>query len=42
MLKARSIKKYYGKLSISKGVDLDVNAGEIISIVGTSGARKSC
>lgn len=41
MLKARSIKKSYGTLSILKGVDLDVNAGEIVSIVGASGAGKS-
>ncbi len=41
MLKARSIKKSYGKLPILKGVDLDVNAGEIVSIVGASGAGKS-
>jgi lipoprotein-releasing system ATP-binding protein len=41
MLKARSIKKSYGTLPILKGVDLDVNAGEIVSIVGASGAGKS-
>ncbi|MGI4022500.1 MAG: ABC transporter ATP-binding protein [Janthinobacterium lividum] len=41
MLKARSIKKLYGTLPILKGVDLDVKAGEIVSIVGASGAGKS-
>ncbi|OCX51466.1 lipoprotein ABC transporter ATP-binding protein [Mucilaginibacter sp. PPCGB 2223] len=41
MLKARSIKKSYGKLDILKGVDLDVAHGEIVSIVGASGAGKS-
>jgi len=41
MLKARSIKKSYGKLDILKGVDLDVTRGEIVSIVGASGAGKS-
>ena len=41
MLKARSIKKSYGKLAILKGVDLDVQTGEIVSIVGASGAGKS-
>ena len=41
MLKARSIKKSYGTLPILKGVDLDVNTGEIVSIVGASGAGKS-
>ncbi len=42
MLKARSIKKSYGTLPILKGVDLDVGSGEIVSIVGASGAGKSC
>ncbi|WP_419800831.1 ABC transporter ATP-binding protein [Mucilaginibacter sp.] len=41
MLKARSIKKSYGTLAILKGVDLDVKTGEIVSIVGASGAGKS-
>jgi len=41
MLKVQSIKKSYGKLAILKGVDLDVQHGEIVSIVGASGAGKS-
>ena len=41
MLEARGIHKSYGKLHILKGVDLDVNKGEIITIVGASGAGKS-
>lgn len=41
MLKVRSIKKSYGNLQILKGVDLDVQHGEIVSIVGASGAGKS-
>jgi lipoprotein-releasing system ATP-binding protein len=41
MLKVRSIKKSYGSLQILKGVDLDVQHGEIVSIVGASGAGKS-
>ncbi len=41
MLKATGIKKSYGNLSILKGVDFEVEKGEIVSIVGPSGAGKS-
>jgi lipoprotein-releasing system ATP-binding protein len=41
MLEARGIKKSYGNLQILKGVDLDVERGEIITIIGASGAGKS-
>lgn len=41
MLKATSIHKSYGKLQILKGVDIAVNEGEIVTIVGASGAGKS-
>ena len=41
MLKAHAIHKSYGQLKILKGVDLEVNKGEIVSIVGASGAGKS-
>ncbi|MEJ7780252.1 MAG: ABC transporter ATP-binding protein [Daejeonella sp.] len=41
MLQAKGIHKSYGKLHILKGVDLDVEKGEIITIVGASGAGKS-
>lgn len=41
MLKASGIKKSYGNLQILKGVDLEVGKGEIVSIVGASGAGKS-
>jgi lipoprotein-releasing system ATP-binding protein len=41
MLKAQSINKSYGQLHILKGVDLEVEKGEIVTIVGASGAGKS-
>ena len=41
MLKATGIQKAYGDLSILKGVDLTVASGEVISIVGSSGAGKT-
>lgn len=41
MLQARNIHKSYGKLEILKGVDLEVNQKEIVTILGASGAGKS-
>ncbi len=41
MIKARAIHKRFGDLEVLKGVDLDVAAGEVVSIVGASGAGKS-
>lgn len=41
MLKAIGIHKSYGNLHILKGVDLRVEKGEIVAIVGASGAGKS-
>ena len=41
MLNAENIHKNYGSLQVLKGVDINVNKGEIVSIVGSSGAGKS-
>ncbi len=41
MLKAEGLKKSYGALQVLKGIDLQVDKGEIIAIVGASGAGKS-
>jgi lipoprotein-releasing system ATP-binding protein len=41
MLKASNIHKRYGDLEVVKGIDLAVEAGELVSIVGSSGAGKS-
>jgi lipoprotein-releasing system ATP-binding protein len=41
LVKASGIYKSYGSLSVLKGIDMDVNRGEVISIVGASGAGKS-
>jgi lipoprotein-releasing system ATP-binding protein len=41
MITARGIHKQYGNLEILKGVDLDIQKGEVVSIVGSSGAGKT-
>ena len=41
MLKATNIHKKYGELEVLKCVSLEINKGEIVSIVGSSGAGKS-
>lgn len=41
MIKGVNIHKNYGKLEVLKGVNLEVQKGEVVSIVGSSGAGKS-
>lgn len=41
MLLAENIYKKYNNLQVLNGVNMQVNAGEIVSIVGSSGAGKS-
>jgi lipoprotein-releasing system ATP-binding protein len=41
MLTARNIQKHYGNLWVLKGVDLQIEKGEIVTIAGPSGSGKS-
>ncbi|MCU0321706.1 MAG: ABC transporter ATP-binding protein [Chitinophagaceae bacterium] len=41
MLQAENIHKTYNDVHVLKGVNMQVNAGEIVSIIGSSGAGKS-
>jgi lipoprotein-releasing system ATP-binding protein len=41
MIKAKNITKSYGDVKVLKGIDLEIKEGEIISIVGPSGAGKT-
>ena len=41
MLQATQIEKSYGNLAVLKGIDLEINKSEIVSIIGASGAGKS-
>lgn len=41
LVTARGLEKSYGDLTVLKGIDLDIEEGEVVSIVGASGAGKS-
>ena len=41
MIQVEEITKSFGNLQVLKGIQLDVNAGEVVSIVGASGAGKT-
>lgn len=41
MIRTEGLRKTYGSLEVLKGVDLEINKGEIVSVVGASGAGKS-
>ncbi len=41
MLQVRGVKTFYGNIIALKGVDMDVNEGEIVTLIGANGAGKS-
>lgn len=41
MLKAEGLRKSYGALPVLKGVNIEIQKGEVVAIVGASGAGKS-
>ena len=41
MIKAKNIHFSYGNLQVLKGLDLEINKGELVSIVGASGSGKT-
>jgi branched-chain amino acid transport system ATP-binding protein len=41
LLSVRGVTAFYGRVMALKGVDLDVNDGEIVTLIGANGAGKS-
>jgi branched-chain amino acid transport system ATP-binding protein len=41
LLRVRAVKTFYGRVIALRGVDLDVNNGEIVTLIGANGAGKS-
>lgn len=41
MIKLEGITRSFGSLQVLKGIDLEINKGEVVSIVGPSGAGKT-
>ena len=41
MLKVKDLNVYYGGIHAIKGIDVEVNKGEIVTIIGSNGAGKS-
>ena len=41
LLQLRGVETFYGKIQALKGVDIDVNKGEIVTLIGANGAGKS-
>jgi len=41
LLSVRGVSAYYGNIPALRGVDLDVNEGEIVTLIGANGAGKS-
>ena len=41
MIRIENLHKNFGNLDVLKGVSLNINKGEIVSIIGSSGSGKS-
>jgi branched-chain amino acid transport system ATP-binding protein len=41
LLQVRGVTAFYGKIAALKGVDIDVPAGDIVTLIGANGAGKS-
>ena len=40
MLKISNVETFYGKIQALRGVNININKGEIVSLIGSNGAGK--
>ena len=41
VIRVRNLKKDFGKLSVLKGIDVDIRKGDVVCVIGASGSGKS-
>jgi len=41
MIKVVGLQKFFGELHVLRGIDLEVERGEVLSVIGASGSGKS-
>ena len=41
MIKIQDLQKYFGQLHVLRGIDLEGEKGEVLSVIGASGSGKS-
>ena len=41
LIRVRGLKKSFGDLDVLKGIDVDINKGDVVFVVGPSGSGKS-
>ena len=41
MIKVRNLHKHFGQLQVLNGIDLDIEPGEVVAVIGPSGSGKS-
>ena len=41
VISVRNLKKNFGKIPVLKGIDIDINKGDVVCVIGASGSGKS-
>ena len=41
VIQVRSLKKDFGEIAVLKGIDIDINKGDVVCVIGASGSGKS-